>query len=315
MKSVAFETFGTPEALKIIPRPLPEAGPGQVVVKVKGAAVNPTDILMLTGKQTALMTGLTPPYVAGMEFSGHIAAVGEGVDLAVGVPVMGICNPRRPEGGGHSQYVVVPRASVAVLAEGVDVLTAGAIPMNYVTAMMALEIVGLKAGQSLLVTGGTGILGGAVLGLARAAGLVVVAGGKSQDSDELKALGAEHIVPRHEGLVEAVHALLPQGVDAMIDAALIGTSVSQAVRDGGTAVSVRMMNPVEDARLNCDYVSVVKGLERQDLLQKLADLLASGQIKPRIAEDGILPFTQAQQAFSRTIAGGFRGRIVLSFDA
>jgi NADPH:quinone reductase len=250
-----------------------------------------------------------------MEFSGHVHATGAGVDLAVGAPVFGVVNPRRPEGGAHSEFVVVPAASVALLDGDSDLVRAATIPMNGLTALMALEILGLRAGDSVLVTGGTGILGGSAIRLARAAGLRVLAGGRPEDAALLQDLGAQDVLPRGDGLVEAARALLPDGVDGMIDGALIGTSVAGAVRDGGSAVSLRLAHPVVDARLRCECVSVIAGMERQDLLARLADLLGRGELVPRIAPDGILPFAKAADAFRRTAAGGFRGRIVLSFKS
>lgn len=313
MKAIGFSAFGGPEQLTVIERPMPLAGPGEVVVKVVGAAVNPTDLLMLSGAQAAMMTGLTPPFVAGMEFAGTIHRAGEGVALAPGAPVFGVVNPRRPAGGAHSQYVCAPAASVAALAPGIDLVGAATLPMNGLTALLALEILGLAPGQDLLVTGGTGILGGSAIRLARAAGLRVLAGGRPEDAALLHSLGAHEVLPRDAGLVDAVHALVPGGVVGMIDGALIGTAVSAAVRNGGVAVSLRLSHPVVDARLRTDCVSIIKGLERQDLLIRLARMVADGSLPPRLAPDGIVPFEQAASAFQRTAAGGFRGRIALTF--
>ena len=79
MKAVCFHEFGGPERLRIEARYVPQPGAGEVRVRVAAAAINPTDIMMLSGAQAALMTALTPPYVAGMEYAGHVSAVGAGV--------------------------------------------------------------------------------------------------------------------------------------------------------------------------------------------------------------------------------------------
>ena len=96
------------------------------------------------------MAHLVPPFVAGMEFSGRVHVVGQGVTLVLGQPVVGVVNPRRPEGGAHAEFVAVPAGQVAVLPEGIDFTGAATVPMNAVTAMQALEIAGLKPGQVLL---------------------------------------------------------------------------------------------------------------------------------------------------------------------
>jgi NADPH:quinone reductase-like Zn-dependent oxidoreductase len=314
MKAVTFSSFGGPEVLTVSERPDPVAGPGEVVVRIVAATVNPTDIMMRDGGQAKMMDHLTPPFVPGMEFSGHVHATGAGVALAVGTPVFGVVNPRRPEGGAHAEYVVVPAASVAALDPAVDLATAASVPMNGLTARMALELTGLTAGQVLLVTGGTGMLGSSVIQLAREDGLTVVAGGREADEHDLRALGVDVIVPRDaDQLVDAVRKAFPQGVDALIDGALIGAQVSHAVRDGGTAVSLRSSHPIEDPRLSCHYVSVIAGLERHDILAALAERLADGRFKPRLAPEGEVPFTQAAQAHIRVEQGMTRGRVVLTF--
>ena len=118
MKSVAFHEYGDSSVLQVIERDIPSPAAGEVVVEVVAAPVNPTDLMMRDGKQAAMMTELTPPYIAGMEFSGHVHAVGEGVTLKPGQPVIGVVNPRRQAGGAHTQYVCVPAGQVASVPEG-----------------------------------------------------------------------------------------------------------------------------------------------------------------------------------------------------
>ena len=96
MRAVVFDEFGGPEVLHVRAVGDPVVGSGEVVVKIAAASVNPTDTLMRAGKQVAMMSGLTPPYVAGMEFAGHVHLLGDGVlDFEPGQPVMGVVNPRR----------------------------------------------------------------------------------------------------------------------------------------------------------------------------------------------------------------------------
>jgi NADPH:quinone reductase-like Zn-dependent oxidoreductase len=178
MLAVSFEAFGPPDVLEIAERPEPVAEPGGVVVRVAASTVNPTDLMMRAGGQAAMMTQLAPPYVAGMEFSGTIESVGAGVAFVPGQRVIGVVNPRRPAGGAHAERVAVPAVSVAPVPDGVDLVAAATVPMNALTALLALELVDLEPGQSLLVTGGAGMLGGYVVRLARRAGLTVVANGR-----------------------------------------------------------------------------------------------------------------------------------------
>lgn len=315
MSAVTFSEFGAPEVLTVSERPIPVPKSGEVLVRVAASTVNPTDLMMRSGQQATLMAELVPPYVAGMEFSGHLHAVGEEVTgFRPGQPVVGVVNPRRPQGGAHAEYLCIPAGSVASLAPGIDLIGAATVTMNALTALMALERLGLKSGQSVLVTGGAGMLGGSVIQLARLAGLVVVANGTTRDWPLLERLGADIAVPRDAGVDEAVRARLPSGVDGLIDGALIGNRVSHLVRDGGGAVSLRMSHPIDDSRLKTAYVSVTAGMERTDLLQAIARHLGEGRLSPRLAEGGLVPFRQAVQAHRMAEAGGFRGRVVLVFD-
>ena len=160
MKAVTFDGFGAPEVLQVVERSSPQPGPGEVVVAVTAATINPTDLMMLDGTQAPLMAGLKPPFIAGMEYSGHIAAIGQGMDLLLGTPVIGVINPRTSKGGAQAAQICVSAKSVAGVAPGMDLVSAATVPMNALTAMLALEMLALAPGQSVLVTGGAGMVGG-----------------------------------------------------------------------------------------------------------------------------------------------------------
>lgn len=313
MLAVTFGAFGSPDVIDITELPDPVAAPGGVVVRVGASTINPTDLMMRRGEQAAMMAHLTPPYIGGMEFSGVIESVGAGVALAKGQRVIGVVNPRRPAGGAQAERVAVPVASVTPTPPGVDPVGAATVPMNTLTALLALEQVGLTRGQTLFVTGGAGMLGGFVIRLARDAGLTVVANARDAESDALRALGADLVVPRDDGLAEAVRAHFPDGVDGLIDGALIGARLAPLVRAGGAAVSLRRSHPIEDPRLRSGYVSVLDGFEDPARMARVGRLLAKGVVTPREAENGRFPFREARAAHRRAEAGGDRGRLVLTF--
>jgi NADPH:quinone reductase-like Zn-dependent oxidoreductase len=313
MHAAAFDSFGPPEVLRWTELPMPTAGRGEVVVRVAAATVNPTDILMRSGQQAASMATLQPPFIPGMEFAGHLHQLGDGVShLQPGQPVMGIVNPRRPQGGGAcAQYVCVPAASVVPLAVGTNLVEAATIPMNGLTAWLSLELLALPHGATLLVTGGAGALGGYVIQLAKDQGLRVVADSKEDDRKLLQGLGAHAIVPRGEGMPTAVRELHPGGLDGLVDAALIGDAANNVVRDGGVVVLVRSSQAAHDTRVRHVVVSVGQHVTRTDALARLATLLEQGRLTPRVALR--LPAQQADQAHRRLAQGGLRGRIVLEF--
>lgn len=313
MKAVVFSEFGGPEVMHLADLPDPMPGPGEVVVDVSASTVNPTDLLMRSGAQAAIMADLEPPYIAGMEFAGRVAAVGAGVDLEAGAPVIGVVNPRRPEGGAYAAKVCISAASVAQVGENVDLVEAATVPMNALTATMALDTLGLSEGDTLLVTGATGILGGLVLEMARQRGLTTVATGRPGDETLLQSLGANVILPRDGDLVAMVRERFPDGVDGMVDGALIGAEVSGAVKDGGGAVPLRKSHPIEDERLNVGYVGVTNGMEDTETLRRIAALLGQGKLTPRVAEGGRFAAADAAAAHRMVEQGGFRGRVVITF--
>ena len=315
VRAVVFDRFGDPSVLRIAEMSAPRPCAGEVVVAVAAAPINPTDLMMRSGKQAALMSGLAPPYVAGMEFAGHIHAVGAGVALTPGTPVIGVVNPRRAGGGAHADLVAVPAAQVAALGEGVDLLGASTIAMNALTAMRALELTGLARGRTLIVTGGAGVFGGILLRLAQHAGLRTIAGGAQADEALLRALGADVVMPRDPAEWRGFDEICPGGADALIDGALIGDGVSRFVRAGGVAVALRRSNPIADPRLTCLAVSVMDAFGRADWLADIARHIASGLLTPRIAEGGVFACDDAVAAHRMAERAHLRGRVVLTFGA
>lgn len=316
MKAVVFYEFGAPDVLQVGELAEPVAQSGEVAVRISASTVNPTDLMMRSGAQASMMQGLTPPYIPGMEFSGHICALGAGVKaegIGIGQPVVGVVNPRRPRGGSNTEIVVVPVASVTPISHNVDLVGAATIPMNAVTATLALNMIDLKPGQVLLVTGGSGMLGGSVLQLARGRKCTVVATGLSQDANLLTSLGADVIIRRDGDMIAQMKQLFPQGVDALIDGALIGQQLVSVVRNGGAAVSLRKSHPIEDERLKVQYVSVLNGMEDTEIIRSVGRSIDEGRLIPRVADVGPFPMSEAVEAHRVAEKGGLKGRIVLTF--
>lgn len=260
-----------------------------------------------------MMTDLSPPYIAGNEFAGHVHALGAGVSgLAVGQAVMGAVSPRRPGGGSDTEYICVPSTYLAAVKNpAADLTLAATLPMNGLTALLALDAVRAPDVKSILVTGGAGALGGYVIQLAKLEGLTVVADAKESDVALLTQLGATHIVPRGEGMAAAVRALFPNGVDAAVDCALLRDAAAAAVRDGGGVVALRSTIRLRDERVVNRRISVTAQPPDPAGLQRLADLWEKGAITPRVAVR--TPMADARQAHRQVEAGGLRGRVVLTF--
>ncbi len=310
-RAVAFETFGSPEVLRVMEVPAYQPQAGEVLVQVAAATVNPTDLLMLGGSQAARMRDLVPPYIAGMELAGTVVAIGEGVQgLSTGQSVIGIVNPRRPQGGAQAQFVCLPAASVAPLPAGTDLVAAATLPMNGLTAWMCLEFMNLPVGASLLVTGAAGAVGGFVIALARRAGLHVVADAKDEDRELLTRLGAHELVPRGEGFATAVRVRYPAGLDGAVDAALLGNIAAGLVRQGGAMVSLRGSQDIQREDIRHTHVSVLQEASNQQVLRWLVDRMQDGTLAMRVGR--VLQMAQAKEAYALVNQGGLRGRVVLT---
>ena len=309
-RAVGITAPGGPEVLAVIEREVRDPGPGEVRLAVRAAAVNPTDI----GFRALGTEGLPPPWVPGMDAAGTVESAGKGVDhVAVGDRVMAAFSPRRPEGGAQSELVVVPAASVVRAPGNATLEEASTLPMNGLTALRGLELLGLDEGQTLAVTGGAGHLASFVIPLAKLRGLRVLADAGLGDEERVRSAGADGVLPRGDGLVEAILDAAPGGVDAVYDTALLQRAMFPAIRAGGAIVVVRGWrdDPVEDG-ITIHPVWVGDVFERTEWLHDLRDLAERGTVPLRVART--YPPERSADAHRQMDAGGLRGRAVIVFD-
>lgn len=326
MRAVGILEYGGPDVLEVIDRGIPDPGPGELRVRVAAAAVNPTDLMLRSGELAAYMAAFEPPYIPGMDVSGTVDAAGAGTLFALGDRVMAFVNPFRPLGGAQAEYVVVSAADTVLVPPGMDLVRAAGLPMNALTAHQALALLGLRSGATLAVTGGAGALGGFVIQLAAHRGLRVVAEAAAEDEPLLKQLGAEIIVARHEEPADAPHATataaaslaeryrraVPEGVDALVDAAVVGEPVLGAVRDGGAVVTCRPGELAVPRGIVRHELNVMAYPDKAAALTELAALACEGLLSLRT--DSLLTPTAVPDAHRRLAAGGVRGRQLVVFD-
>jgi NADPH:quinone reductase len=311
MRAVGITHFGGPEVLEIIELPLPRPGDGQVRIKVAAATVNPSDTAQRAGAFGPPPGRPDPPYVPGWELAGIVDAVGPGVSWRPGDRVLAIVFPY---GGGHGaqcEYVVVPADSVALVPADVSLTRAATLPMNGLTARLALDVLGLRPGQTIAVTGAAGAVGGYVMELAASEGLRVIADASAADTELVKSLGAAVVVPRGPEVAAAIRHVVPDGVDAVVDAALIGPPVLAAVCDGGQLIAVRPFAGEAERGITISLVFVADYAREAGKLAALAQLVADGRLTLRVAAE--IPAENAGAAHRRFEAGGTRGRLVLTF--
>jgi NADPH:quinone reductase len=310
VKAIGVTEFGGPEALHVVELPDPEAGPGEVRIRVHAAAVNPTDTGLRSG---ARAVDVPPPYVPGMDVAGVLEQIGPGTstDLQVGLHVMAIVVPHG-QTGGYAERVVVPAESVAREPAGATYAEASTLPMNGLTTVQALDLLGLEPGQTLAVTGAAGAVGGYAVQLGKVGGLRVVADAAPSDEQLVKDLGADVVVRRGQEFAERVRAAVPQGADGLVDAALLNELAIPAVRDGGRIATVRGFKGHEEERgITFHPVTVRSYAREQGKLDRLRRLAETGQVTLRVAR--VLPAERAAEAHRILEAGGTRGRLVLEF--
>ncbi|AUY48049.1 NADP-dependent oxidoreductase [Streptomyces sp. CB01881] len=309
MRAVVVRTFAGPEALELVDVPVPEAGPGQVRVRVEAAGVNPVDAVTRAG--VLAQAGLMPPREVvgiGWDVAGVVDRVGPGVaGFAPGERVIGLRDRLDAPLGSYAEYLVLDASVLAPAPAGVPAVEAATLPLNGLTAVQALDLLGLPAGATLLVTGAAGAVGGFAVELAVLRGLRVVALAGEEDEALVRELGAEWFVPRGTAdPAAAVRSLVPGGVDGALDAALLGVVALGAVRNRGAFVAVSGGAPVGLRGIRVTNVWIAADGRA---LAGLSDLAARRRLTLRVAD--ALPLEQAAEAHRRLDRGGLRGRLVL----
>lgn len=294
MRAAVVNAFGGPEAVEIVEVEVPEPGAGQVRIKVAAAALNPVD----AGVRAGGFGGAGKRLGLGWDVAGTVDATGVATGWAVGDEVVALAYGPAKSLGTHADYVVVDADAVAKAPASVDAVRAASLPLNALTATQALDLLGLEPGQSLLVTGAAGAVGGYAVQLAVHRGLSVTALARQGDEELVRSLGAARFVSG---------AVAPGSVDGVLDAAILGEAALEWVRDGGAFVGVIPgAHPASVRGVRTGSVEVAADGAR---LAELAALVDDGALTLRVAETYALD--EAAKAHARLAEGGLRGRLVL----
>ena len=314
--AIGVTTYGGPEALHEIDVPPERLGATDLRIRVTAAAVSPTDTDVRSGVRSGVRddkpAAQPPGAVPGMDAAGEVVEVGADVDtgIAVGDRVMAVVVPSGPHGAYRRDLVVPARSATRVPAGRSDV-EAATLPMNGLTARFALDSLQLQPGQVLAVTGAAGAIGGYVIQLAKADGIHVVADAAAKDRDLIDGLGADVVLPRGDGFIQAVRERYPDGVDGLADGALFNETALAAIRDGGRMATLRGWAGGDQDRVTVLPVMVMQHALKWEALDRLREQVEDGVLTLRVAD--VLPATQAAEAHRRLEAGGERGRLVLTF--
>ena len=242
MQVAEVSEFGAPEVLHLAERPDPAPGPDEVVVRIRAANVNPTDLATRAGVHSP--PGLELPYVPGWDLAGEVTAVGGSVDgFAPGDRVVGMIPFGRIGGrvGAYAQAAGVEPGWLSPLAGDVEDAVAATLPLNALTARQALDIIAAPPGSTLLVTGASGAVGGFATQLAARDGVRVIAQASTDDEEWVASLGAAEVLPRSADLASI------DTVDAVLDAVPLGPVVDRAParrRHGRVHTPARRRRPI-----------------------------------------------------------------------
>lgn len=251
MKAVQFESYGEPAVLRVVDVDSPHAGPGQVRIAVKAAGVNALDWKLRSGIYRDFMP-IGFPSGVGAEAAGIVDEVGEGVyGVAMGDAVFGLTVQRT----AMAEHAVL--TSWAHKPDAMPFEVAGALPIAAETALRILDLVGVKAGETLLVAGAAGGVGSVVVQLARHRGATVIGTASEAKHAYLRELGA---IPTTygPGLADRVAPLAPDGVDAALDLAGAGVipDLVAIVGNGARVLSIADINaPKHGAQVTTSQVA------------------------------------------------------------
>lgn len=305
MKAAALTTFGGPEVLTVSEVAPPQAGPGEVRVRVRVAGVQHFDARIRGGWTPPYLKAVEPPVVPGNEFAGVVDQAGEGVtEFEVGAEVLGYSTL-----GCYAEYVVAPVAQVVRKPANMPWEIAGGFSGNGQGAHMALQDMKVGPGDTVLIHAAAGALGTFSVQLAKAWGATTVIGTASEANHAyLRSIGAVPVT-YGEGLAERVRAVAPQGVDAAMDN--VGPEALRAsvevVKDRNR---IRTMVADETAQeLGVPLLAPARSTTR---LRELVELYAQGRIELHIR--GAYPLARAADAHRALETGHGHGKIVLTLD-
>jgi NADPH:quinone reductase-like Zn-dependent oxidoreductase len=314
VKAIGVYDFGGPEVLQVIDLPEPQAGPGEVRIRVHAAAVSPTDVMLRTGGHAARMPDRRPPFIPGMDAAGVVDQIGPGCDdrLHVGQRVIAMVLFVGEHGGAYAEQVVVPAASVVPAPANADFPAASTLLMNAMTARLALDTLALPAGATVAVTGAAGAVGGYAVELAKADGLRVIADAAPRDVELVRGFGADHVVERGVDVAARIREMVPDGVVGLVDASHQQAEVLGAIARGGTLIELRGWSGPAERDIRVIPVMVPDRITDTEGLATLSRQAESGELTLRVAE--VLPADEAAKAHRLLEAGGLRGRVVLDFS-
>lgn len=312
MRSVGTLQYGGPDLLRVLTEERPAPDDRRVLIAVELGTVNPADLQLRSGGVGPHISG-GPPYIGGLECSGRVLSAPEGSGLTPGQRVAAITTFIPHARGCHSEVVALPPDSVTAIPEQLPSEHAAVVPMSGLTALLAVDRAGARAGRTVAVTGAGGAVGAFAVELAAERGARVIGICARRHVARVLSLGAAHAVERGPEAVKQALSTAGGPVDAVIDAALLGSELRDLIRPGGRLCALRAVDDIERPDVAVETVSVRTYQGDRDRLAALIERAVDGRITPQVEE--IYSLEHAAAAHRRLEAGGLNGRLLLDFHS
>jgi NADPH:quinone reductase-like Zn-dependent oxidoreductase len=297
MQAVVIHETGGPEVLQLEEVDAPEPGDGEVLIRVSATTVNPID----WKRRRELADDF--PLILGYDVSGVVES-SRADGFAEDDEVFGSASS-----GAYAEYAVAPAAALALKPDGVSHEQAATIPVSGETAWQGLlRYGGMASGQTALIAGAAGGVGHFGVQFGRHSGAHVIGTGSGRNRDFVLGIGADEYVDyTKQEVADAV-----SDVDIVFDTVGGGTtgSLVGALRKGGVLVTIAGDPPEEAAAERGARALVFSSTTEGDELAEIAELVASGEVRPELSE--VLPLTEVQRAHELSESGHTRGKIVLT---
>ncbi|MGP4110019.1 NADP-dependent oxidoreductase [Streptomyces sp. 4N509B] len=305
MRAVFYRRYGGPEVLELGELPMPKVGPDSVLVRVAAAGVNPVDWKARSGYLDPILDTVFP-VVPGWDVAGTVVALGADTpEFRVGDEVMGYVRKDALAGGTCAEFVAAPVRTLAHRPAALGVEAAAGLPLAGLTAYQAVVATGVTSGDTVLVHGAAGGVGGFATQLARHRGARVIGTASTRNHERLRAFGAEPVT-YGDGLVERVRELAPGGVDVVLD--LVGggavSTTPEVMRDGGRVLSIA------DGSVTEFGGRVLWVRPDPEDLRELGRLAVEGVVRVDVA--ATFPLERTADAHTLSAEGHTAGKIVVT---
>lgn len=324
MKAMVLDDYGSADLFRMADVPTPRPGPGEVLIKVAYASVNPADWKMRQGLLKDLRTAAFP-LIIGFDAAGTIEAIGEGVTtFEPGDRVNTVSSHLSGGQGSYAEFLPVDAALVQHLPDHIDLQSAAMIPIAATTAYGATVDIGqVSSGDTVFINGGAGGVSLFAIQMAKAAGALVAVTCSPANNDLVRSYGADITIDyRSEDVLAAVAAWAPGGVNLIVDAIGLGSlsaSTPSVVREGGKIVSIfTAIRDVEEfdtdlaAQRGVAVIPNMSTYSPQKQSENFAAVMAAvtnGTLRPLPFEEFAL--TEVGKAHRLSEEGHVRGKIVL----